>query len=190
MPARPGDCRTNPWVLGRWQGRGLIWGKKWPPWCMALSWRVVCTVLVQIQRVTAAVPLSIAGWCMHTSFLIARYADWAPVCTPSPSGGGLGWGPAALASSASVPSASRPPSQPSPRGGRGKTPHQISVRCYQNCCEDAICLMGWGGSGRQIDVLQRAGAAVFVQVHAAGAHRAQAAVIGVAQGKFTLPSCE
>ncbi len=79
------------------------------------------------KRVTAAAPLSLAGWCMHTSFLIARYADWAPVCTPSPPGGGLGRGPAALASSASVPSASRPPSQPSPRGGRRKT-HSMSKR--------------------------------------------------------------
>ena len=94
------------------------------------------------KRVTAAAPLSITGWCMHTSFLIARYADWAPVFTPSPSGGGLGWGPAALASSASVPSASRPPSQPSPRGGRGKTPHQISVRRYQNCYVDTYAQRG------------------------------------------------
>ncbi len=65
--------------------------------------------------------------CMHTSFLIARYADWAPVFTPSPSGGGWGWGPTALASSASVPNASGPPSQPSPRGGRGKIPQRAQV---------------------------------------------------------------
>ena len=48
--------------------------------------------------------------------LIAPDAYLARGFTPSPSGGGRGWGPAALASSASVPNASGPPSQPSPRG--------------------------------------------------------------------------
>jgi len=57
---------------------------------------------------------------MHTSFLIAYDAYLARFSTPSPAGGGRGWGPAAVAPSACAPTASQPPSQPSPRGGRSK----------------------------------------------------------------------
>jgi len=64
-----------------------------------------------------------------------------PELAPPPSGGGLGWGPAAAAV------ASQPPSPPSPSGGRSDTP---------SLAEGRIALhLGWSHAGRKSDDLLR-----------------------------------
>ncbi len=64
------------------------------------------------------------------------------VLSPSPSGGGPGWGPAKAA-----PSAGQPPSPPSPNGGRSHAP---------SLAEGRIALhLGWSHQGRPADDLLR-----------------------------------